>query len=313
MGAEDAGDSSSSCRSCATWPAISRRSACARSWCSIAKPASRLGITPAMIDQTLYDSYGQRQVSTMFTQLNQYHVILEVEPQFQRPSGRPARSVHPIGRRDGRRAEPGVVSRRHRRRRGRHVRPQRRRRGDAVGPAARGCSRDRASGPFGGGPSRRRPRFPNGNQVAAERASLHVEPTTAPITINHQGQFPVVTLSFNLAPGASLGAAVDAVEQAKDDLQMPAQHPGSVPGCGGGVRELADQRAAADSRGRRHRLHRARRAVRELHPPADDSLDAAVGRRRRAAVPDPHAAPTSASSRSSASSCSSASSRRTRS
>src|SRR6185503_13375316 len=46
--------------------------------------ASRLGITPSMIDQTLYDAYGQRQVSTIFTQLNQYHVVLEVAPQFQR-------------------------------------------------------------------------------------------------------------------------------------------------------------------------------------------------------------------------------------
>ena len=49
--------------------------------------ASRLGITPQMIDDTLYDAFGQRQVSTMFTQLNQYHVVLEVEPQFQQNPG----------------------------------------------------------------------------------------------------------------------------------------------------------------------------------------------------------------------------------
>ena len=58
--------------------------------------ASRLGITPSMIDQTLYDAYGQRQVSTMFTQLNQYHVVLEVKPEFQQRSVGPARSVHPL-------------------------------------------------------------------------------------------------------------------------------------------------------------------------------------------------------------------------
>ena len=65
-------------------PATSRARACARSWSIDRDTASRLGITPATIDQTLYDAYGQRQVSTMFTQLNQYHVMLEVMPGFQK-------------------------------------------------------------------------------------------------------------------------------------------------------------------------------------------------------------------------------------
>ncbi len=62
--------------------------------------------------------------------------------------------------------------------------------------------------------------FPNGQQVPL-RAFSHVEPTPVPITVNHQGQFPVVTLSFNLAPGAALGEAVKAVNRVKDEMGLP--------------------------------------------------------------------------------------------
>ena len=89
-------------RSCATWVPRVRRASCKtlpelRDVASDQQndglqaqlvidrdTASRLGITPQMIDDTLYDAFGQRQISTMFTQLNQYHVVLEVEPEFQR-------------------------------------------------------------------------------------------------------------------------------------------------------------------------------------------------------------------------------------
>ncbi|HEU5257802.1 MAG TPA: efflux RND transporter permease subunit, partial [Vicinamibacterales bacterium] len=74
--------------------------------------------------------------------------------------------------------------------------------------------------PFGGGPSASATVFTNGNPTPAT-ALFRIEHTTAPVTINHQGQFPVVTLSFNLAPGASLGDAVNAVYKAKDELGMP--------------------------------------------------------------------------------------------
>ncbi len=70
-------------RNCATWPAISRCLGLQARLVYDRVTASRLGITPSAIDQTLYDAYGQRQVSTMFTQLNQYHVVLEVKPNFQ--------------------------------------------------------------------------------------------------------------------------------------------------------------------------------------------------------------------------------------
>jgi multidrug efflux pump len=120
--------------------------------------ASRLGITPQMLDDALYDSFGQRQISTMFTQLNQYRVVLETQPGF-------------------------------------HQSPQ-----DLSNIFLRSES---------------------GGSVPLA-AFTRVEETTAPLAINHQGQFPVVTVSFNLAPGASLGEAVKAVNQAQQDLHMPA-------------------------------------------------------------------------------------------
>jgi multidrug efflux pump len=119
--------------------------------------ASRFGITPQMIDDTLYDAFGQRQVSTIFTQLNQYHVVLEVSPRFWRG---PA-TLHDI---------------------------------------------------YVGGP--------NATQVPLS-VFTHFETRMSPLTINHQGQFPVVTLSFNLAPGASLGEAVAAIESAAREIGLP--------------------------------------------------------------------------------------------
>jgi multidrug efflux pump len=132
--------------------------------------AARFGITTTAIDQTLYDAYGQRQVSTMFTQLNQYHVVLEVKPGFQ------------------------------------------------SGPSSLG-DLFIASAPVGSNTTGSA--SPKASQTPLSAFS-HVEQTTVPITVNHQGQFPVVTLSFNLAPGVSLGDAVKAVDKVKADIGMPA-------------------------------------------------------------------------------------------
>jgi multidrug efflux pump len=137
------------------------------------KTASRLGITTSAIDQTLYDAYGQREVSTMFTQLNQYHVVLEVKPAFGRnPSNLSDLFIQ-------------------------------------AGPVVAGAPSIHSTSAF-----------PNGGQIPFTTFS-RVETTTVPITVNHQGQFPVVTLSFNLAPNASLGDAVKAVNQVKDEMGMP--------------------------------------------------------------------------------------------
>ena len=119
--------------------------------------ASRLGILPQAIDDALYDAFGQRQVSTIFTQLNQYHVVLEVEPQFsQNPDALKNIYVHASG----------------------------------------------------------------GQQVPLASFS-HFETSNTALAVNHQGQFPVVTLSFNLAPGVSLGEATKAIEQAEADIHLP--------------------------------------------------------------------------------------------
>ena len=181
--------------------------------------AYRLGITPSTIDQTLYDAYGQRQVSTIFTQLNQYHVVLEVAPDFSR-NPQSLRDLY-IRTGMGSSGGAGVVS-------GGSSAAQ------AFGPqsgagasvasastAASTANTAIASSTAFGGGAASSAAFPNSGQVPLG-AFTHVEMTTAPITVNHQGQFPVITLSFNLAPGGSLGEAVDAVNRVKADMNMPA-------------------------------------------------------------------------------------------
>jgi multidrug efflux pump len=128
--------------------------------------ASRLGITPQLIDDTLYDAFGQRQVSTIFTQLNQYRVVLEVKPAYQQhPSGLQAVYLRSAG----------------------------------------------------------------GGQVPLNAVASLTE-STAPLAVSHQGQFPAVTLSFNLTPGVALGEAVTAVEEATRHLGLPASIQGSFQG-----------------------------------------------------------------------------------
>ena len=128
--------------------------------------ASRLGITPKLIDDTLYDAFGQRQVSIAYTLLNQYHVVMEVAPSFwQRPET--LRDIY-------------------------------------VNP-------------------------PSGTMVPLS-AFTRFEQTATSLAVNHQGQFPSVTISFNLAPGASLGDAVKAIETEKQRIRFPASILGSFRG-----------------------------------------------------------------------------------
>ncbi len=119
--------------------------------------ASRFGITAQLIDDTLYDAYGQRLVSTIFTQLNQYRVVLEVAPDFQ-ADPRHLQSIYLRGTAGGQVPLTAIT----------------------------------------------------GQQIS-----------TGPLVISRQGQFPVSTISFNLAPGASLGHAVNAVEKTARELGMP--------------------------------------------------------------------------------------------
>jgi multidrug efflux pump len=180
--------------------------------------ASRLGITPTTIDQTLYDAYGQRQVSTIFTQLNQYHVVLELLPGFQRNPT----DLRDLYIRTGATSSAGASG---------LVSGGSSTTGLSRGPTNTGAnaatsiltgsSASSASSAAFNTPNAVTAAFPNGGQVPLAAFS-HVELQSAPITVNHQGQFPVVTLSFNLAPNASLGEAMNAVNRAKDELGLPA-------------------------------------------------------------------------------------------
>ena len=172
--------------------------------------ASRLGITPSAIDQTLYDAYGQRQVSTMFTQLNQYHVILEVKPEYhQKPldlralfvrTGATSGSGGAVAGGTGTAVSSGPVS--------------------SATSSQNSLNSTGSNNANGAAPIASTTAFPNGGQVPLAAFST-TETRSAPIAINHQGQFPVVTLSFNLAPNASLGEAVEAVNKAKDEVGLP--------------------------------------------------------------------------------------------
>jgi multidrug efflux pump len=182
--------------------------------------AYRLGITPSAIDQTLYDAYGQRQVSTIFTQLNQYHVVLEVKPDFKE-NPLDLRNLYMRTGTGAAFGSTGVVAG------GTSV-------AQLFGPSSSvsaananlsstASALNAATIPSNAafsGPIQSSAAFPNGGQVPLA-AFTHVEETSAPITVNHQGQFPVVTLSFNLAPGASLGDAVKAVNQVKEKIGLP--------------------------------------------------------------------------------------------
>jgi multidrug efflux pump len=176
--------------------------------------AARLGITPASIDQTLYDAYGQREVSTIFTQLNQYHVVLEVKPAFQQ---KPADLSSLYIRTGTASAASGLVAG-----------------GSSTGSTSQGpantssaattaantATAAQSTSSLGGGTIASSTVFPTGGEVPLS-AFTHVESIAVPITVNHQGQFPVVTLSFNLAPNASLGDAVNAVNKVKDEIGLP--------------------------------------------------------------------------------------------
>jgi hydrophobe/amphiphile efflux-1 (HAE1) family protein len=119
--------------------------------------ASRLGISAAVIDSVLYDAFGQRQVSTTYTQLNEYHVVEDVDQRFQR------------------------------------------------NPDALKNIYVKSS---------------TGTQVPLSTFT-HFEPRTTALAVNHQGQFPAVTISFNLAPNVALGDAVDAINRAELQIGLP--------------------------------------------------------------------------------------------
>jgi multidrug efflux pump len=142
------------------------------------RTAARLGITPQLIDQSLYGAFGQAQVSTIYTSLNQYHVVMEAAPQYtQSPSGMKSIYVHPTG----------------------------------------------------------------GNAVPLD-AFVRTTNSTSPLLVNHDGLFPAVTVSFNLAPGVPLEQATIAIEKLQQRLAMPRTVRGSFAGTAGDFKKsLIDQ------------------------------------------------------------------------
>jgi len=128
--------------------------------------AARLGLSQRAIDDTLYDAFGQRQVSTMYTQLNQYHVVMEVAPEFWQ--------------------DPDSLN---------HV--------------------------YVAAPS---------GKLVKLGTFAHFAPSTTALEVNHQGQFPAITISFNVPPGVSLGEAVDAINEAERQIGLPANIHGNFQG-----------------------------------------------------------------------------------
>ena len=140
-------------------------------------PLHGLGVTPSVIDNTLYSAYGQRIVSTIFTQLNQYRVILEVQPDFKKNPNK----LHNL--------------------------------------YVRGSS---------------------SAQVPLDVIAKFSQ-TTGPLIIGHLGQFPAVTLSFNLAPGVSLGDAVAAIQSTTKQYGIARQYQRPIPGHGPGFSIVLEQ------------------------------------------------------------------------
>ncbi len=186
--------------------------------------ASRLGIAPSTIDQTLYDAFGQRQINTMYTQLNQYHVIMEAQPNFANDPNK-LNKIYIQGN-----ASSG-----------------------ATGAAASTSFSASASATAGSNATTESALYtpssgvltpparaltsttsttgsssPNTNTSSAFSnavplgAFTHMEPGTESLSINHQGQFPSVTVSFNLAGNTSLGEAIDAINKTAKDMNFPA-------------------------------------------------------------------------------------------
>ena len=188
--------------------------------------ASRLGIAPTTIDNTLYDAFGQRQISTMYTQVNQYHVVLESQPQFQLDPEQAEPSLHSVQCICGSHRCRGVFLVRVLWIILRRVQcPNSFRAVHSIGKYAR-SSGERAlaaaasSITSNGANSAGTTSSAVSNAVPLSAFS-HFEKTTEALSINHQGQFPAITVSFNLAPNAALGEAITAVDKVQKDMHMP--------------------------------------------------------------------------------------------
>ncbi|MFZ0662724.1 MAG: efflux RND transporter permease subunit [Acidobacteriaceae bacterium] len=179
--------------------------------------ASRLGIAPSTVDNTLYDAFGQRQISTLYTQLNQYHVILEVMPQFRENPSQLGKLYIQSGASNGT-SGPGASTS-----------------FAASGSSSAGSDATTAGVKYTPSanalvPPARTLTAVGGATTAATTAAASAVPlsafsnfqtTTEALSISHQGQFPAVTISFNLAPGAALGEAINAIDKTASGMHFP--------------------------------------------------------------------------------------------
>jgi multidrug efflux pump len=183
--------------------------------------ASRLGIAPYTIDNTLYDAYGQRQINTLYTQLNQYHVILETQQNWQQTPSNLGYLYIQSNASSGSSGASAVSS------------------FSASASASAGSNATTTSVLYTPSTATLTPPatalYPSPPAPAPNTASsstpanavplnafTHLQTTTEALTINHQGQFPAVTVSFNLSPNAALGNAIEAIDKVAGDIHFPA-------------------------------------------------------------------------------------------
>jgi multidrug efflux pump len=182
--------------------------------------ASRLGIAPATIGNTLYDAYGQRQINTLYTQLNQYHIILETQPQWQREPANLGNLFIQSNSSSGTTGASAVTS------------------FSSSASAAAGSNATTTSVLYTPSSAVLTPPAnalttntnvtPNTATSSSAPSAVplatfsNATPTTEALSINRQGQFPAVTVSFNLAPHASLGTAISEIDKLAQEMHFPA-------------------------------------------------------------------------------------------
>ena len=179
--------------------------------------ASRLGVAPATIDNTLYDAYGQRQISTMYTQLNQYHVILEAQPQYQQRPSQLSNIYVQSGASNGT-SGPGAATS-----------------FAASASVSAGSNATTTSVLYTPSANTLVPptkiltptvtsntaSSSSGANAVPLSAFTNYKTVTEALSINHQGQFPSVTISFNLGPNAALGDAITAIDKVAAGMHFP--------------------------------------------------------------------------------------------
>jgi multidrug efflux pump len=187
--------------------------------------ASRLGVAPTTIDNTLYDAFGQRQINTMYTQLNQYHVVLESDPKFQQDpnilnhlyiqsnssagaSGAAASSTSSVGSTSaGSNALTSTAL----------YTPS----ANTLTPPVNALTSSTSSSTSSSGANSAGTTSSTMSSAVPFGAFSHFEKTTEPLSITHQGQFPAITISFNLSPNAALGGAISAITKVQEEMHMP--------------------------------------------------------------------------------------------